>query len=469
LQRRLERLLRAARAASALDPASRTPAAVDAMPKSPGFKLGTPGQGPPPSVGDSDSVEATRFKQSLRNLYRVDAADRADQPPVRQPLDLPTLATTVLGQLRPSLTIPSRVVAGIAIPDRIRDQMVEEFGEVMVYPELDVPMHEPLKAMSSELFLPNIQLIGNNSITLLETNQKFIESYMVGLNHEFARELLWREYPTDQRGSTFRQFWDVRGFLPEVPTDPEVLRERLRDIPALHLWSKNSQLGSHDNREAQGDKEDELVLVVRGELLKKYPTAVIYAHRAAWERIGDVIDGAIDKTRPRKLAPLTPAEEAAPPRDLVKTPLYEAKVDPDIYFFGFDLTADKARGGDIVAGEEDPGWFFVIKERPGEPRFGLDLPQAGPQASLHTWNDLAWSDVMTDPSPDPGTTLRLGERTRAVTDPGALSPAKTQFEEDRLFGWKADTNAAELAYILFQVPVLMAVHAVEMLRKTGTP
>ena len=37
---------------------------------------------------------------------------------------------------------------------------------------------------------------------------------MVGLNHEFARELLWREYPTDQRGSYFRQFWDVSGYQP---------------------------------------------------------------------------------------------------------------------------------------------------------------------------------------------------------------------------------------------------------------
>ena len=36
---------------------------------------------------------------------------------------------------------------------------------------------------------------------------------MVGLNHEFARKLLWREYPTDQRGSYFRQFWDARGFI----------------------------------------------------------------------------------------------------------------------------------------------------------------------------------------------------------------------------------------------------------------
>ena len=72
----------------------------------------------------------------------------------------------------------------------------------MAYPVIDMPMYEPLKNLSSELFLPNINLIEPNSITLLETNQRFIESYMVGLNHEFARELLWREYPTDQRGST---------------------------------------------------------------------------------------------------------------------------------------------------------------------------------------------------------------------------------------------------------------------------
>ena len=51
-------------------------------------------------------------------------------------------------------------------------------------------MYEDLKRISDELFLPNVQLIEQNSMTLLETNQPFIESYMVGLNHEFARELL---------------------------------------------------------------------------------------------------------------------------------------------------------------------------------------------------------------------------------------------------------------------------------------
>ncbi|MBN9126291.1 MAG: hypothetical protein J0I90_01705, partial [Nitrosospira sp.] len=144
----------------------------------------------------------------------------------------------------------------------------------------DLPMYEPLSDLSSEYFLPNINLIEQNSITLLETNQKFIESYMVGINHEMARELLWREYPTDQRGSYFRQFWDVSGYLPESGEDLANLKEKLRDIPELHRWLPASALGDHDNREEGGAKEEEVVLVIRGELLKKYPTAVIYAHKA---------------------------------------------------------------------------------------------------------------------------------------------------------------------------------------------
>lgn len=32
-------------------------------------------------------------------------------------------------------------------------------------------------------------------------------------HQRLAHESLWREYPTDQRGSYFRQFWDVSGFF----------------------------------------------------------------------------------------------------------------------------------------------------------------------------------------------------------------------------------------------------------------
>ena len=66
---------------------------------------------------------------------------------------------------------------------------------------------------------------------------------MVGLNHEFARELLWREYPTDQRGSYFRQFWDVRGVFDVEGLDAEALKEKLHDIPELHRWPPTSTLG----------------------------------------------------------------------------------------------------------------------------------------------------------------------------------------------------------------------------------
>src|SRR5207249_9277604 len=152
--------------------------------------------------------------------------------------------------------IPARVLAGIFVPPRILGEMiappVSPFIEPMAYPIIDQPMYEPLKDRSSELFLPNINLIEMNSITLLEVNQRFIESYMVGLNHEFARELLWREYPTDQRGSTFRQFWDVSSYQNLEGLSPDALREKLYDIPKLHLWPKASTLGAHDNRQPPG-------------------------------------------------------------------------------------------------------------------------------------------------------------------------------------------------------------------------
>ena len=117
---------------------------------------------------------------------------------------------------------------------------------------------------------------------------------------------------------------------------------------------------------------------------------------------------------------------------MVKTPLYEAKVDPDIYFFGFDLTAEAARGGQIVNGEEDPGWFFVIKERPGEPRFGLDVPQGAPQAAIHTWNDLAWTDVMNTYTPGAISPDRRADD-HVSPIPARRSDAEEQHDEDRAF------------------------------------
>src|SRR5919204_5372147 len=131
---------------------------------------------------------------------------------------------------------------------------------------------------------------------------------MVGLNHEMGRELLWREYPTDQRGSYFRQFWDVNLVLPPAPTPED--RERLRDIPEIHTWSRHSALGEHNQRAAHGE-EALLVLVVRGELLKRYPRTVIYAQKAQWHRRGGRPAGARAGGAPAGVVP--GGRETAPP------------------------------------------------------------------------------------------------------------------------------------------------------------
>ena len=44
-----------------------------------------------------------------------------------------------------------------------------------------------------------------------------------------------------------------------------------------------------------------------------------------------------------------------------------------------------------------------------------------------------------------------------------------QRKEDKQFQWKSSMNSAELAYILFQAPVMVAVHGAEMLPKKQNP
>ena len=68
----------------------------------------------------------------------------------------------------------------IALPPWIVAEIGEDFNEVMAYPKIDLPMYKPLSDGAVERFLPNINKIAQNSITLMETNQRFIEAYMVG-------------------------------------------------------------------------------------------------------------------------------------------------------------------------------------------------------------------------------------------------------------------------------------------------
>lgn len=441
---------------------SQKPEAVDSYPTSSNFVITEPGSGFSTSLGGTDIEEAKNFKIALKDVFSI--VEIKYKAPERKKINFADITTTIVQSLNPAITIPKRTFDTIIIPDRVRANMVETFAPVMVYPEIDLPMYKPLADMSSELFLPNINLIEQNSITLLENNQKFIEAYMVGINHEMSRELLWREYPTDQRGTYFRQFWDVNSFLPPQPV-PANLKESLRDIPPIHLWHKTNtptkpkqnELGQHNHR-ALASGKTQLVLVIRGELLKKYPTAVVYAHKADW----GPETGTKTVSEERVFATLIPAEELNPPTSKIKTPLFEAKIDPDIYFFGFDLDDEEARGKlNPTTITDDSGWFFVLKERPGEPRFGLDIKKS----KIINWNNFSWEDLGT---PD-GANIIFDNSFTPNVEPNLYVPALDQEnkpnEDDVQARWSPDTNAAELAYIFYQVPVLVGVHASRMLPK----
>jgi hypothetical protein len=458
----LYRVRQRARATDAVREAGQTPASVDALPYSSNFGFTEP-DAAAASIevrrDGADGVESARFKNALKDLYSFTQAGAAsdtigENGPVRASLDLAREAQNVVAALDPSVTIARRAASLIKLPPRVRSEQVASLAEVMAYPVFDLPMYKPLAELSAELLIPNVNLIASNSITLLETNERFIEAYLVGLNHEFARELLWREYPTDQRGTYFRQFWDVSSFFTEPTTDQDALREQLRDIPPLHKWPPPSKLGEHAARRAPGSTQEDLVLVIRGELLKRYPNAVIYAQKADWA----LTDGVIDPSKERSLVTLLPAEETNPPREKLRTPLYMAKVEPDLFFLGFDLTVDDARGGDGTGANDPPGWFFVIKERPGEPRFGFDEKGSG---SIVVWNDLAWDGVP-----------MAGENVAVLPPPGIQIPTSVppgeeekedQRKEDIQVSWSNDVGAPELAYILFQAPAMVVVHAAEML------
>lgn len=450
-----------------------TPSSVDRLPNRPDFRIVAVGEEVNFPTGSSDSEEAARFKLALKDVYTVVAASRTvGQEPELPSLNFPEITTDTFQAINPSITVPRFMFQSVFIPPRISIFIGEVFKEAMAYPEFDIPMYKPLLKLSKDYFLPNIKHVEPNSISLLETNQRFIESYMVGLNHEFARELLWREYPTDQRGSYFRQFWDVSTFLTDGQDDGEAEKEKLKDIPPLHVWSRFSALGSHDHRQIEAGDKAEVVLLIRGEILKKYPTAVIYAQKAQWQADDDD-PSKPDKTKERRLK--DPENPDNPSKDEIKTPLYEAKVAPDIYFFGFDLTAEEAEGlteGEPSNFDDRAGWFFVIKERPGEPRFGLDIGKTEAPEKIEVWNDLAWEDVaegkafieIDNSTPTIDVSENPPEEDEGEGSGGSNFQEKIQqHTEDVNIILSKDMNAADLAYILYQVPVMVAVHAAEML------
>lgn len=367
----------------------------------------------PPTVEARSDLQL--FAEAFDQLSaRMDELATSIPPPVlREPLQVETVVEAIVRETRPRPMAVARVnerlsVGGQPLPGYGGTGLVgvwqdEPLTPIMVGPRLERPLYLDLAAYDPGRFLPGGGDIPDNSIVLLETNQEFIEAFMVGVNHEFNRELLWRRYPTDRRGTAFHKFWD------RLDDDD--------DIADIHTWPGMNRLGGN----SVGADEGSLVLLIRGQLLRRYPNTVIYA-------VAATTDWRIDP--------------AAQPH----TPVFSGFLHPDMAFVGFDFGADEARSGN--------GTLFVLQEQPAEPRFGLDVPAGTlptvPSEPPMMWSELTWGHVAVAPGGFLDVTAFGGSPERPLDD-GAPNA-------------KFGSDAAHLAAITFQRPFRVAIHSSEVLK-----
>jgi hypothetical protein len=346
----------------------------------------------------SRSIERGRLARAFALLGTRGVAIDAFAEPARGRIPVPPLQ--LVAKLDPRITVPRRISARLTAgtgrfpswlrPDWFVDNRVEP---VMAHPRFAVPMYEPLYRYAPDWMIPGLGLIARPDMaTLLETNNRFIEAYLVGLNHEMASELLWREYPTDQRGTYFSSFWTG---APELVAD-------MHELP----WAAGA-LGTHVDPALDG----QMVLLVRGDLIRRYPGVVAHAALEAGR------DGPV------------PTFAASSP---VKT-LFHIHLPPNILLVGFSLTQARIR----TPGET---WWFTLSENPTEPRFGLDPSRLG----ARTRDQLIWDDF----GAAPGRFLDPTTHTDIAYD-----------------GSKWGASSAQIAYLLFQLPARAAFNALKMLGK----
>ncbi|MFD1687026.1 hypothetical protein [Halobellus litoreus] len=360
------------------------------------------------------------------------------------PLDIGAVSGGITAAIDPRSTIPRRIsgrLGGVDLTSR-----ADALEQIIESPEFTQPMYEPLRDLSEEYLLPSVGEIPMDSVGVLETNPAFVEAYMVGLSHEMGRELRWHEYPTDLRWTYFRRFWDRRGTVPEPTAD------ELDDINPVHTWRDDVALGDQPSEDGTA-VEPSIVLLIRGELLERFPNTTIYAAEAIPEGEGPYAEG-----EPIPRIPDLPDPSATDPSDQTgstKYPVFRGTLEPDITFLGFDLTPDEAFGTTTEA--DDLGWFFVLEEPPGDPRFGLDEPGESPSgecSSLKTWDDLDWGHL----SPE-GAASYVELASLAGGQGAGSSDLVGKKIGDVVWG----KNSAHMASVTWQRPFRKAVHADDML------
>ena len=284
-------------------------------------------------------------------------AERLAPPPVTA-LDPEALKTRVLELLEPRRQY-TRMLETLIRPDRRLTRQRTPSHPIMAAPRFPQPFVDRLARLDREWVLGGISGLPPDSIALLKEDRAFLEAALAGANHEMARELLWRGYPTDQMGTCFARFWPTVAAGPgAAPGD---------DVQELARWGSGG-LGRH-SLVATGDRT---IVVVRGELLRRYPTTIV---------------SAVYGTIKPPAGPEHPEEWFEP--DAGRPPareLFRGTLPPDVTYVALEIAPDDLREPGL---DDRTGWFIAFTQPTEEPRFGLDEAD-GDQASAGDINDLSW-------------------------------------------------------------------------------
>jgi hypothetical protein len=323
---------------------------------------------------------------------------------------LQVVPSDLLAALHPAVSLTERIRGRLGdLPSWLPGDWFDDgrVRPVMVGPVFTRPMYQALNALDPEWLIPGMALMPEpDLLTVLVINGRFVEGFLVGLSHEMGRELLWRGYPTDQAGTYFQRFFNAAA---DELTTP------------IHRFAP-SDLGTH----LVGSLDGRIVLLVRGELLRRFPDALVLAMRADHrESSGHPVFSDVARD---------PSSQAAV--------LFHGHLPPDTTLVGFDLTVEMVRTED---------WWFVIAEHPTAPRFGL----AESRGVLDLTRDsVSWIDL--PPFADTGEGPAFVNALTQVRVPDDPAPAA-------IWGRDAATNA----HVLLRNPVRAAFDARTLLGKAG--
>ena len=217
----------------------------------------------------------------------------------------------------------------------------DSIGETLFYlsPKLGDGLFNFLPISQLDHIFPGLSGLEDNSTVMLQSNQKFLEAYLLGANMEMVQELIWREFPIHRQATVFNSFWDA----------DEGGAEDVKDIGQWGALGANTA----------GRATDNIILAIRCDLFRRY---------------ANVVPIAVEHAPGMDVTAIVNAVMQGGNQGAVKTypPMFTNSLFEDLNLLHYSLTASymqNAKRGANPGGAK--AFSFLLMENISYPKFGL--------------------------------------------------------------------------------------------------